>query len=270
MKKKRIIQLTAWFLVLSVLGGYSFHVYNKFYVYDLEVAKYHLFINDYDAVAMANSNQKVYEVLYPESPFELNLQVAPLGLKEAASNQLVVQLAPPNQAYLTASLHINPKSAGVSALAATLYQNESDSQKKIQRTLNHFKHFYKLQKQFGVYEKRFAAYESFDPMDTGTDEEIIVSKEGTQIELATLFVSLMRSQGIPAKLVGGHIFALNEGGFKVWTEVYLPEYGWIPIDPTHHRIGVDNRYIKLKEGVDWADFGESLVEMHVGVERLNW
>lgn len=280
LKKKRIIQLTAWLVVISIMGSYALYLHSKFYVYHQEVAQYRLFINDYDATAMASDNQEVKQVVYPESPFELKVEVSPYSLNEALDHQS--KLTPNSTAdstttsmgqvkdYLEPSLHINPSSDSVLSLAKALYKDETDALHKIQNTLKYFKKNLKHERQFGIYEKRYAAYENFDPMSTATDEEVIAAKKGTQVEKATLFASLMRSQGIPAKLVGGHIFADREGGFKVWVEVYLPQWGWLPIDPTRHRTGVDNRYIKLKEGLDWSDFGESLVEMHVGVERLNW
>ncbi len=48
-------------------------------------------------------------------------------------------------------------------------------------------------------------------------------------EFSAVFVSLCRSQGIPARPVTCNWL---KGGGHQWGEVYLPPYGWVPVDPT--------------------------------------
>lgn len=48
-------------------------------------------------------------------------------------------------------------------------------------------------------------------------------------EFCAVFVSLCRSQGIPARTVTCNW--LKSGGHQ-WAEVFLPPYGWVPADPT--------------------------------------
>ena len=44
--------------------------------------------------------------------------------------------------------------------------------------------------------------------------------------------SLCRAAGIPARTTGGwRLFGGNFGG-HFWAEFFLPNYGWIPVDPT--------------------------------------
>jgi transglutaminase-like putative cysteine protease len=46
------------------------------------------------------------------------------------------------------------------------------------------------------------------------------------------FSALCRSVGIPARCTGGfQIFQGTPAG-HFWAELYLPRYGWIPVDPT--------------------------------------
>lgn len=46
------------------------------------------------------------------------------------------------------------------------------------------------------------------------------------------FSALCRSVGIPARTTGGwQLFTGNFGG-HFWAEFYLPNYGWLPVDPT--------------------------------------
>jgi transglutaminase-like putative cysteine protease len=62
---------------------------------------------------------------------------------------------------------------------------------------------------------------------------------------ATAFVVLARSVGIPARFASGFAvgswdptrmsFLITEGEAHSWPEVYFPEYGWIPFEPTAGR-----------------------------------
>ncbi|NLT35522.1 MAG: transglutaminase domain-containing protein [Gaiellales bacterium] len=48
---------------------------------------------------------------------------------------------------------------------------------------------------------------------------------------ATYFPALCRPLGIPARTTGGwQLFTGNFAG-HFWAEFYLPNYGWIPVDP---------------------------------------
>jgi len=51
-----------------------------------------------------------------------------------------------------------------------------------------------------------------------------------------IFVSLCRAVGIPARMVNGHWACAAKMNYHVWAEFYLPNYGWIPADPTVGRI----------------------------------
>lgn len=59
---------------------------------------------------------------------------------------------------------------------------------------------------------------------------------GCCTDLHSLFISLARSRGIPARLqMGYRLREANEGkevdpGYRCWSEYFVPEYGWIPAD----------------------------------------
>lgn len=65
------------------------------------------------------------------------------------------------------------------------------------------------------------------------------NREGGSAELGNLFVALMRANKIPAKRISGwgNHFVIGEvlrspQFAHGWAEFYLPEYGWVPVDPT--------------------------------------
>ena len=74
-------------------------------------------------------------------------------------------------------------------------------------------------------------------MEGGWNTAPVVLKRGTGScsEYTFSFVALCRAAGLPARYVGaivvrGDDASLDES-FHRWPEVYLPNYGWIPIDP---------------------------------------
>ena len=104
--------------------------------------------------------------------------------------------------------------------------------------------------------------------------------EGSCSQYSALFIALCRAVRIPARMVGGfigwrpwikaedlklyykfetklspeglagaqHYISLLAHG---WAEFYVPNYGWIPVDPTYGRFGQqDNNTIILKKGRD--------------------
>ena len=60
---------------------------------------------------------------------------------------------------------------------------------------------------------------------------------GSCSEYCFVYISLLRAAGIPARYMGGTVFKSNEtpyidNVFHRIVEIYLPNYGWIPVDPT--------------------------------------
>lgn len=69
----------------------------------------------------------------------------------------------------------------------------------------------------------------------------ITTRKGVCEEFATLFVAMCRAVGIPSRVVYGNWVPLEnistvDSDIKekghVWAEFYLPEYGWIVVEPT--------------------------------------
>ncbi len=88
---------------------------------------------------------------------------------------------------------------------------------------------------------------------------VLQNKEGVCDELTNLFISMMRSLGIPARFISGTAYTNlgNKWGPHGWAEVYFPDKGWVPFDVTYRQFGwLDPSHIKLKVS---ADSGESTV-----------
>ncbi|HLW64865.1 MAG TPA: transglutaminase domain-containing protein [Gemmataceae bacterium] len=75
----------------------------------------------------------------------------------------------------------------------------------------------------------------FDPADHGA-VWALKNKHGDCTEFADLFVTLCRAKGIPARVCEGYIttdVAKGDTPKHNWTEVYLDNLGWVPVDPLH-------------------------------------
>lgn len=80
---------------------------------------------------------------------------------------------------------------------------------------------------------------------------VLRTRQGVCDEITVLFISMLRSLGIPARFVSGIAYSNSElfdypWGFHGWAEVYFPGHGWISVDPTYDEIAfVDATHIKL-------------------------
>ena len=85
---------------------------------------------------------------------------------------------------------------------------------------------------------------------------VLQHKEGVCDELTSLFISMVRSLGIPARFVAGIAYTnsdlfVNSWGPHGWAEVYFPGYGWIPYDVTYGQYSfVDPTHIVASIDID--------------------
>lgn len=85
---------------------------------------------------------------------------------------------------------------------------------------------------------------------------VLENRKGVCDELTSLYIALLRSQGIPARYVSGIAYTNSDlfsepWGFHGWAQVYFPDYGWIDFDPTYGQYGfVDLSHIPLKFSLD--------------------
>lgn len=89
---------------------------------------------------------------------------------------------------------------------------------------------------------------------------VLENREGVCDEITSLFISMLRSLGIPARFVSGisytnlDIFE-KKWGPHGWAEVYFPGYGWVPYDVTYGEYGwIDATHIQAKAAEDAGKF----------------
>jgi len=84
--------------------------------------------------------------------------------------------------------------------------------------------------------------------------EVLRSLQGDCNEHTSLYVSLARAAGIPARIAAGVVYAEPGDGtgaffYHAWPEVYLGgQTPWVPIDPTLNTFPADATHFKLVEG----------------------
>lgn len=68
-------------------------------------------------------------------------------------------------------------------------------------------------------------------LGSSASHQALEKKRGDSALQAFLFTALCRSQGIPARVVGGYRLIPGAETPAVWAEFLLPNQGWIPVDP---------------------------------------
>ena len=84
---------------------------------------------------------------------------------------------------------------------------------------------------------------------TGEVEKVIAKKGGKCADISSVFVSVARAAGVPAREVFGLRLGKKDeedmtGGHHCWAEFYVPGYGWTPAD------AADVRKIMLADKLD--------------------
>jgi len=92
-----------------------------------------------------------------------------------------------------------------------------------------------------------------------TTSEVMELRQGVCQDFAHVMIAVCRHLKVPARYISGYLYGgpgtdgLNRSS-HAWCEVFCgPEKGWIAFDPTHATLLVDQRYIKIGAGRDYAD-----------------
>lgn len=96
------------------------------------------------------------------------------------------------------------------------------------------------------------------------------TRQGDCGQYSALFITMARIAGIPARQQSGFNFYPGNTGAHVWSEIYLPVKGWVPVDATREDgfLHLDNRRLIISTGLnipiefapDWANNANSEVE----------
>jgi transglutaminase-like putative cysteine protease len=90
-----------------------------------------------------------------------------------------------------------------------------------------------------------------------TVDEILDHRSGVCQDFAHVCLQMLRTLGIPARYVSGYICPnksglRGEGATHAWVECWIPEHGWVGIDPTNN-VWVNGYHVKLATGRDFND-----------------
>lgn len=104
--------------------------------------------------------------------------------------------------------------------------------------------------------KNFTYIKGITTIETTVDE-IIAHRAGVCQDFAHILLELLRTMQIPARYVSGYICPnkngmRGEGATHAWVEFFIPDFGWVGIDPTNNAL-VGNHHVKLAVGRDFTD-----------------
>ena len=88
-------------------------------------------------------------------------------------------------------------------------------------------------------------------------EDVWKLKAGVCQDFAHILLVFLRMFGIPSRYVSGYICPKDkemrgEGATHAWVEAYVPNYGWLGLDPTNNCI-VTDQHVRLATGRYFAD-----------------
>jgi transglutaminase-like putative cysteine protease len=83
--------------------------------------------------------------------------------------------------------------------------------------------------------------------------DLLQHRKGVCQDFAHLMIVILRSFGVPARYVSGYIHRANkESQSHAWCEVWLPDSGWVGMDPTNDCV-VNEHFVKVAVGRDFTD-----------------
>ncbi|MCR8557978.1 transglutaminase family protein [Mucilaginibacter sp. BJC16-A38] len=88
-------------------------------------------------------------------------------------------------------------------------------------------------------------------------DEIWKLKAGVCQDFAHILMEMLRMVNIPARYVSGYICTSRnnmrgEGATHAWAEAYIPDYGWLGIDPTNNCVA-NETHVRLAVGRNFSD-----------------
>ena len=183
----------------------------------------------------AAGRQENFSLQLGNGSYKLSLLIQLSGDKYSPMETVSVdvQLADQNTVFLTSVQNIdwNASSAAI-AKAVALTSSTTDLKKKAQILWN-----YMAKNNTYDYKKAASVTAGYLPVIDTT----LRDKKGICYDFSSLYAAMLRSQGIPAKLIKGYA-PKYAAGYHAWNEVYDASQGkWITVDSTY-----DLQIIKTK------------------------
>ena len=88
---------------------------------------------------------------------------------------------------------------------------------------------------------------------TTTADEALKLGAGVCQDHAHLFIAASRALGVPARYVGGYLWAGGDGEYEAshaWVEAYIQDFGWVGFDPSN-RARPNEAYVRASIGLDY-------------------
>ncbi len=100
-------------------------------------------------------------------------------------------------------------------------------------------------------------YDVFATRVNSTINEVWNMKAGVCQDFAHILIYMLQLTNIPARYVCGYICPnkdglRGDGASHAWVEAYLPNYGWLGVDPTNNCLAQE-KHIKLAVGRNYDD-----------------
>jgi len=102
---------------------------------------------------------------------------------------------------------------------------------------------------------------------TGEIDVVLARHGGKCADISTVFVSVARAAGVPAREVFGLRLGKKDdqdmtSGYHCWSEFYVPGYGWVPADPADVRKLMLVKKLDLKAAQEIIDYYFGAVEQY--------
>lgn len=216
--------------VLSLTLGLSFYPLSDYYSDVLSI--------DTDPSSNFVNNAYIFNWRLPDPriSYSLTSRVSNTFSMKKINSKVIFPFEVPFEyiKYTKPSSYCDSENLEIRKLANSLAKGEDDA----------YKILFKLSKWVNTnieYDLRYA-----DDLLKASD--VLLVRKGTCNEITTLFIALARALNLPVRYISGYSYGTyGEEGFEnhAWSEAWLPEYGWIPVDPTYGEFGwLDVSHIK--------------------------
>ncbi|MCX6777042.1 MAG: transglutaminase domain-containing protein [Candidatus Micrarchaeota archaeon] len=199
----------------------------------------------------------IIESTNPSNPFSYSISSS-VNVKTRRTFSLPqsYQLGYSERLYMQPSTRVQSDDADIKSLARNITANSSDDFERIAK--------------IGIWVNSQMSYDMSIAGLLKDSKWILSNKKGVCTEYSTLFVTLARAAGIPARFVTGFAYDENKSEWSghSWAEVYIGK--WVPVDATWNEIGyLDARHLEISDTVDSEQFNSVYAEMSRDA-RLEW